>query len=375
MFIIRAYARMPKTLSPRSASMSNPDQADAGAIRVGLCGLGTVGSEVGRLLLDHRRGVEVVGAATKHEHQLGRPLHDVVGASVTSSPIVVDSLEQVLLANPDVVVLATGSFLTDVMTEVMACADAGVNLVSPCEELAFPFSRAADAAAKIDKAATEGGATILGTGVNPGFIFDALIALASGVCWDVKAIRGRRVVDVTDFVENIHRRLGIGYTSDEFEAGHRDGSIAGHVGFPESIELLCERFGLQLDRPVEQTFDPMIARSDAPTKYGVVGAGRVEGFVQRATGVVGGQDFVVLELLLHLRPLEAGYEPADTLAIEGVHPVNLTLNPGMDAVPATSAQLVNSIPVVTRAEPGLKTVKDLPPTAAWLGGFGAIGLR
>jgi 4-hydroxy-tetrahydrodipicolinate reductase len=53
----------------------------------------------------------------------------------------------------------------------------------------------------------------------------------------------------------------------------------------------------------------------------------------------------------------------------------MTLSPGMDAIPATAAQLVNSIPVVLRAEPGLKSVKDLPTAAAWLRDPGMSILR
>jgi 4-hydroxy-tetrahydrodipicolinate reductase len=111
----------------------------------------------------------------------------------------------------------------------------------------------------------------------------------------------------------------------------------------------------------------MIAETPAPTKYGAVEPGHTEGFIQRATGRVGGEEFIRFELLLHLRPREAGYEPADTFTIEGLHPVNLTLSPGMDAVLATSAELVNSIPGLLHAQPGLKTVKDLPAATAWLG--------
>lgn len=344
-------------------------------LRVGLCGLGTVGTQVARLLLDHRQGVEVVGAATKHEHQIGRPLHEVVGSERTTGPIVVDSLAPVLAEHPEVVVLATGSFLPDVLSDVLDCARAGVNVVSPCEELAFPFARAADVAAEIDEAARRGGATIVGTGVNPGFIFDGLLALATGVCWDIQGIHGRRVVDVIEFAQNIHLRLGIGYTQEEFERGHAEGTIAGHVGFPESIELVCERLGLRLDEPVTQTFEPMIAKTEAPTKYDPVPPGRTEAFVQRATGIVGGREFIVLELLLHLRPREAGYEPADTITIDGSHGVKLAISPGMDAVRATSAQLVNTIPVVLNAEPGLKTIKDLPGAAAWLGKVGDVVWR
>lgn len=341
--------------------------------RVAICGLGSIGRAVGRMLIDHRKGFDLVAAATKEPDDIGRTLGEVVGASFPGGPVVVGDLAQVLRAAPDVLLYATGSFLDDTAEDIAACAAAGVNVVSPCEELAFPFNRFPRHARSIDDAARAGGATVLGTGVNPGFVFDALLCAASGVCWDVTAIRGRRVVDVAGFGENIHLRLGIGYTPEEFERGHRDGTIAGHVGFPESIELVCERLGLALDGPVEEVFEPMIAETPAPTRYGAVAAGRTEGFVQRATGMVGGEPRVRLELILHLRPREAGLRAADGFELDGAHPVRLTLDPGMDAIPATSAVLVNSIPGVLAAPPGLKSVKDLPAAAAWLGGLGRPG--
>jgi hypothetical protein len=336
--------------------------------RIAVCGLGTIGSQVARLLIEHRKGVDLVGAASKDPAQIGRPLRELLGIpGGGKDPVVVDSVERLLDSRPDAVVLATGSFLPDVIDDVLACARAGVSLVSPCEELAYPFTRDPELARGIDEAAREGGATILGTGVNPGFIFDTLLATATGVCWDITAIRGRRVVDTIQFGQNIHLRLGIGYTPEDFEAGHANGTIAGHVGFPESVQIVCERLGVQLDRPVEERFEPFVAQTPAPTQYGEVGVGYTEGFVQRATGYVGGEEFIRFELLLHLRPNEAEYEPADTIEIDGRQQVRLSLNPGMDAVVATSAELVNSLPAVLRAQPGLVTVKDLPAATAWLG--------
>jgi 4-hydroxy-tetrahydrodipicolinate reductase len=139
--------------------------------------------------------------------------------------------------------------------------------------------------------------------------------------------------------------------------------------------MVCERIGLQLDGPVEQVFEPMVAETPAPARYGSVDAGKTEGFVQRAIGVIDGEPRVQLELILHLRPEEAGYRPADSIEIDGIHPVRLVLEPGMDAVLATSAELVNNIPGVLAAQPGLKSAKDLPPSAAWLGDLEASVLR
>jgi hypothetical protein len=233
-------------------------------IRVGVCGLGSVGKKVAQLLLDHRTGVEIVGAATLEESDIGRPLDVVVGADA-KGPVVVGSLEALLEARPEVIVYCTGSFLADVEEDVVTCARAGVSLVSPCEELAFPFTRFAEAAARIDTAARAGGATVLGSGVNPGFTFDSLLVALTGVCWDVRSIRGRRVVDTTGFGENIHRRLGIGFTLEEFDAGHRDGSIAGHVwsrsSSHSSLRLPLRRATVTF--PLARPRDSSKERSDA----------------------------------------------------------------------------------------------------------------
>jgi 2,4-diaminopentanoate dehydrogenase len=334
-------------------------------IRIALCGLGSIGAAAARILLDHRSGFEIVGAVTKQEDAIGRKLHDVVGASTAIDVTVESELGGILALKPDLVVYCTGSFLSLVRDDVHRIVDAGSNLVSPCEELAFPFSRDPDFAAELDEGARRSGVTVLGTGVNPGFIFDSLLLAATGSAWDVQSIRGRRVVDVSGFAQNIHLRLGIGFTADEFEQGHADGSIAGHVGFPESIQLVTERLGVTLDEPVSETFVPLLATELVDTPYGGVPADRTEGFIQRAVGMVGGEPFVELELLLHLRPRHAGYQTNDSFNIDGIHPINLQLSPGMDAIPATSAQLVNSIPGVLSAAPGLLTVKDIPAASAW----------
>ncbi|WP_067803221.1 NAD(P)H-dependent amine dehydrogenase family protein [Actinomadura formosensis] len=338
--------------------------------KIAICGLGSIGKAAARLLLDHREGFEIVGAITKEAADQGRRLSEVAGSTTSSDVVVGADLSDLLSGEPDVVLLMTGSFLQDTADDVIQCARAGAGVITPCEELAFPFNRAPETARRIDEAARAGGATVLGTGVNPGFIFDSFLAAASGCSWDVTSIRGRRVVDVAGFGQNIHRRLGIGYTPAEFEKGHADGTIAGHVGFPESIQIVAERLGIPLDGPVQETFVPLVAESPAPTTYGELPAGLTEGFVQRATGMVEGRAMLEFDLVLHLRPRDAAMEPADTFEIDGTHPVKVTLSPGMDAIPATSAQIVNAVPAVLAAEPGLKTVKDLPAAAAWrnLGG-------
>jgi 4-hydroxy-tetrahydrodipicolinate reductase len=328
--------------------------------------MGSIGRSVSRLLLDERTGFDFVGAATLEQDLIGSNVGEEVGSKTACSGTILGSLEGLLTLRPDVIIYATGSFLPNVDADIRRIIEAGVNVISPCEELAFPFKRDSQWSREIDELAKTANVTVLGTGVNPGFIFDSLVLAASGSSWDVETIRGRRVVNVSGFGENIHLRLGIGYTPQEFEEGHEAGKIAGHVGFPESIEIIAERLGISLDGDVVEEFTAMIAETPAHTKYGSVPAGKTEGFVQRATGYVDGKSFIQFELILHLRPEDAGLKPADSFEIRGTHPVNVTIQPGMDAIPATAAQLVNAIPGVLIARSGIVTVKDIPVATAWL---------
>jgi len=341
-------------------------------VKVGLVGLGTIGTHIARLLLDHRQGIEIVGAFTLESESVGRSLSDVVGAATASTVSVSDQLSDVLATGPDIVLHATQSFLEDVADQIFACIAAGANVISCAEELAYPQRRNPALAMKLDDAAKEAGVTIVGSGVNPGFLFDSFLAKATSICWDIQSISGRRVVDVSGFGEAIHRRLGIGYPANEFSAGHENGTIAGHVGFPESIAIVLRTLGLALDEPVEESFEPLIATESVETRYGAVDAGTTEGFIQRAVGRARGEDFIRLELVLHLQPEARGFPLMDTITISGEQPVNLSLTPGPSALLSTSANIVNSIPSVLMAPPGVQVVTDLRPPAAWLGGLGYL---
>ena len=60
--------------------------------RIAVCGLGTIGRQVARLLIEHRRDVELVGAASKDPEQIGRPLHEALGLDGGDGPVVADSI-------------------------------------------------------------------------------------------------------------------------------------------------------------------------------------------------------------------------------------------------------------------------------------------
>jgi len=143
-------------------------------IRVVQYGLGPIGSAMARHVVE-RDGIELVGGVEVDETKTGRDIGEVIGLSSPVGFPVVKDLSRVLeKTEADVVLHTTGSFAAFFEPQIMEILGAGLDIVSTSEELSFPWLAHPDAAARIDAAARNAGKTVLGTGVNPGFIMDSL---------------------------------------------------------------------------------------------------------------------------------------------------------------------------------------------------------
>ena len=66
-----------------------------------------------------------------------------------------------------------------------------INVISTAEQMAYPQAADPDLAKQMDKAAKENGVSVLGTGINPGFVLDLLVLALSGTCEEVDSIKAR----------------------------------------------------------------------------------------------------------------------------------------------------------------------------------------
>lgn len=327
-------------------------------IRVILFGVGRVGSDVARLL-HARPGYRVVGAYTRNARFEGK---DLFGAQITTSR------ESVLQVPADVVVIATTSFLRDVVEDIRAAAQAGLNVICTAEEMLFPWIVDRPLADDLDKLARERKVSILGAGANPGFIFDALVLTAAGAAWNVESIHGRRVVNCSRFSATILRRLGFGYSPEEFKSGASAGTIYGHIGFPQSISLVAATLGVNIQK-LEKGLEPYVAEKQYRMEHLTVEPGQTVGFLQKAVGYADGKPWYVADFIGHADPVSAGFEMKDSIDIEGYAPVHLAVSPGFNPHLTSAAILANSVRRVKDAGPGLITIADLPPA------FPSITLR
>jgi len=274
----------------------------------------------------------------------------------------VSSNSTAILSHPeaDVVLHSTGSYVEQVRPQLVEIIEAGLNVVSTCEELAYPQAQHPALAKELDRLAHKHSVTVLGTGVNPGFAQDTMAIVASGVCQDVKHITVTRTVEAGERRLPLQRKVGAGLTVAEFEEKAKKREIR-HVGLEESLTMVAHALGWQLDR-VEEILEPVIAEKPVKSRFVEVEAGQVSGVHQVARGFKGGQELIVLHLYMHL----GAENPGDSVVIEGTPDIELTIK-GIHGDLATAAMAVNAVSKVVNAPPGLVTMKDLPLVCPWLG--------
>lgn len=323
-------------------------------IRVVQFGVGPIGASIVRLMRQ-KSDIEIVGAIDRDPAKAGRDLGDVVGATDGPWGVAVTANSREMLEKPvDVVVHSTSSYLASVMDQLLECIGAGCCIVSTCEELAYPFRKSPDLAAKLDSAAKDEGVALVGTGVNPGFVLDKLVLTLSAVSQTVDSARAVRVVDASKRRLPLQKKIGAGMTPEEFRA-QVDAGVIKHHGLPESVAMVADGLGFEID-DITETIQPVIAQENIRTEFLEVLPGQVAGVHQIARGTSDGVEKIFLELQMYV----GAKTPADTIELKGQPNLSLVIPGGTHGDVATAAIAVNAIPAVVAAPAGLRTSRDLP---------------
>lgn len=336
------------------------------ALRVVVLGTGQMGSGMIRAI-SGKPGLELAGVFCRRPEHAGVDAGVAAGLGALLGVTVEADLRALLVrTRPDVALQATCSHLADAEPELLACIEHDVNVVSIAEELAWPAASSPAGAARLDAAARASGVTVLGTGVNPGFVLDLLVLALTSVCLEVTSITATRVNDLSPYGPTVLRSQGVGLHPDAFRAGVADGSVVGHVGFPESIAMIATTLGWHLDA-VTETREPIVSTVRRETPFVVVEPGMVAGCLHQAVATVGGRPVITLVHPQQVHPEAEGVSTGDTIEIVGTPNVRLGGSPEIPGGTATIALAVNTIPLVVAAAPGLTSMAGLPVPAALCG--------
>lgn len=325
----------------------------SGRVPVVVMGLGAIGQEIARAALSSDE-VELIGAVDSSPTLAGRTLADVLGQA-TGTMKVQSSISAAVGRRKGVVLLhATGSRLPQVKDQLLEAMSHGMHVVSTCEELAFPWFNHAEIAEKLEAAAKRANVSIIGTGVNPGFVLDRLAATAGQVCGQVRHAKISRTVDARTRREALQRKVGAGLSEEAFFSLVDQGRI-GHVGLVESAALCALGLGLDCD-DYEEELTPVFATEDITGGAFVVKKGQVAGMHQVAVALEDGQERVRLELTIAL----GADEPQDVIELEAEPKLKLVIPGGIPGDRATANLVVNAAPRMTASQAGLLTVLELP---------------
>jgi len=303
-------------------------------------GLGTIGLACLRVAAS-RPGVEIVGAIDSFSALTGQDAGSAAGlAKPLGVPIAPDWS---VAPAADVALVCTTSQLADLRPVAAAAFERGLDVVSTCEPLACPPPDDPDAAA-LDVLARGARRRLLGVGVNPGFVMDALPLVLAASQTTLRAVRVRRVVDASTRRPQLAAKVGAGLTPDEFAAGAKSGEL-GHVGLPASARLLARGLGWKLDA-VRESIRPVMGPD-----------GRCRGARQRLRGLVGGEPRIILDLTIAVGARPSG----DTIWLDGTPSLRWATRPATAGDEATAALAVNALGGLRSLSPGLRTMADLVP--------------
>lgn len=331
-------------------------------INVIIYGCGVMGQRVAEALLD-KESFEIVGAVDIAPELVGKDLGEVIDAQKELG-VKIESDAGALLSrtNAQAVVLTTTSHLGSVLPQISQCVNAGLNVVSTCEELSYPWKRNPELAQKIDDMAKEKGVTVVGTGINPGFLMDSLPLILTAPCLKVSSVKVTRMMDSSKRRVPFQKKVGTGLTQEEFRDKIDNKIITGHVGLLESIYMIAEGLGWELDEAVELPPEPVIDEREIETALGTVKPGDVVGLTSVAFGKKGGKDIITLEFNANA----AVDEEYDEIVIEGTPNIRERIIGGVHGDIGTVAVTINTIPRAVDASAGIKLMKDLPPPSATL---------
>lgn len=337
-------------------------------IKIAIWGFGAMGSGMAKMLLS-KKGVDIVGVCDKSDARVGRSIFEVLGIERGNRPevIIKDNIDEVVSDRScDLCLIATDSFTKNAFPKLKHVLEKKVNVISTAEEMAYPKAQNPELAEELDKIAKTNGVTVLGTGINPGLMMDLLVVCLTGCMIDVEHIEAKRVNSLSPFGPAVMEEQGVGMTAEEFERGIKNGTLAGHVGFAESVNMIADAIGWKVEK-FEQQMKPIITTVDRKSPYGFAKAGDVAGVNMTGQGWVEGRIKIDMIHPQQIEPEMEGTETGDYITIKGTPAIHMSNKPEVEGGLGTIAMCVNMIPHVINAKPGLKTMIDLPVPRAIMG--------
>ena len=320
-------------------------------------GFGSMGKLITTLLLK-RKNIHLKGLVDIDPRFKGKKLSNFFDLKDEQDLIIKSNFANIIAKQKaDVVIIATSSSLEKISLIIKEAVKSGSNVISICEELSYPFQYYPNLSEELHHLAKSQNVSIVGSGINPGYLMDLLPIVITAPCQSVESIRVTRMMNSGKRRESFQRKMGTGLTKEEFNQKMKEKSITGHVGLTQSIQMIIAALGIEYDEILELTPKPIISENEFTTSYGdYVPKGNVCGLHSKAIAKKQGKNIIILDFIA----FASEHEEFDSVTIEGNPDIHQKIIGGIHGDVGTAAIVVNLIPILIDAKPGLLTMKDLP---------------
>lgn len=323
-------------------------------VRAIVYGVGAMGSIIARLALD--KGVEIVGAVARSPAKVGRDLGEVAGLGRETGVVVEADARRALAGGADIALVSVASYLSVMFDHFRLCLEHGCNVVTIEEEAVYPWSTAPELARELDRIARRHGVTLAASGAQDVFWLH-IVGVLMGAAHRIESVSGRCTWNADDYGPEVAAHVHVGETPEEFER------FLAEQGWPDfvvraTLEALIAEVELT-PRAVVPRVTPVLAEIDRPCKAlgRVIPAGRVVGVVDSVT--IETEEGPVFSFEMGGRIYEPGETDVNEWMVRG-EPAELRLvNEHVPTRLITCTTVVNRIPDVINAEPGLVTLDRL----------------
>jgi len=344
-------------------------------IRVAHVGTGNVG-RLALIELITNSQFELTGVCVSSPEKVGRDAGALAGLNTDTGIVAVDDLDAVIAAQPDCVVYCAmgDTRLPDAMKDVMRILAAGINVVGSSPGLLqYPWGVLPDKyIERVENAARQGNTSIFISGVDPGFANDLIPFALAGTCQRIEQVRCMEIHDYASYdgAEVMHY-MGFARSLDETPMLLQPGVLS--IAWGTAIRQLAAGLGIEVDE-ITESYQREPAPEDFDIAVGHVAKGTLAALQFEIRGMVQGRPVIVIE---HITRLRADLRPdwKQPAAGGGSYRVEITGEPSyaVDIVPSSrygdhnqaaisgaAGRIVNAIPAVIAAPPGIRTTINLP---------------
>ena len=336
---------------------------------------GHVGKHALRAIAQHPE-MELVGVWVSSPNKAGRDAGELCGVGHLGV-IATNDAESLMALEADCVcyTAATDYRSTEAIDDMCRLLASGKNVVtSSFVPLIYPWQVVPAFAEQLERACQQGKSSFYCSGIDPGFSPDALPITLSSLCERIDSIRAQEIFNYAtyDQPQTLFEVMGFGKPPGTPVPLLLPGALS--MAWGASVRMVADALGVQLDG-IEQRHEVEVAPEDFQISCGTIAKGTVAALRFEVLGMVRGEPRIAVEHVTRLRDDLAPHWPQGVgpgtyrVTIEGMPSLRCDLQVGfhsadhnIDGCVATAMRLVNAIPAVCGASPGVKSFLDLPLT-------------